>query len=793
MNQDVPEAILALHDSDDAVVTTLSVSFAAGKWIAAFVDGASHDDRVQDIVATLRPESEQGSDIRPKLITLIWQAGLKPVVVQQTIAGQFQLDAATGTFVGKSEPVFATVDDNAIGQKLHKAVSEVLAQAASNAVKDVQSGALNVDAINTKIVDALLLGINEDQKLKLLSALRALDLQQLDAIDRMEILRRRVYIAADLELYDEARVDVLDLLENHGEKLTSEDNLALQTLLAIYAALHDQAETALLKFQDLLKEAKVPPAQRGFLYRNISLTLDTNDPAAALAARHSADAFVEAGEKLEAGRSLHRLHDCLEVRDPVASIAPLAETVALWSEGDLASCDYKASALYAKALKCSSAGLHKEAFSDAKEAVRIYRGLLGRKAQLTMSLQLAAIDGALLGDPEAATISSEADALAKQPDKAQFERRNDLIQLLDKYDAKRAAEIAAEVAGNAAYEMLMSIRLIQAIRDEELTVTEKISNIEEVIANAKGVLKPDTIRAGRFAIAALLDKGSDRARAGSILKQLTESKPADVLAFQQYLSNLWARELWSDGAVALAKRIQILGEAPGLLFAYGKSLHMSGDSETAIPILEKARSTANPGSDVESAAKLFLAKALATGAKPRYVNATIAPAPITLGNVRDALGDFARFVSGEIRMKFWRHDKWVSAPEGRGEDHLHGFLRARFGERVLPFRQIASGAGRVDLYVQFGGDLAVVIELKMCGGGYDSQYAASGEDQLLHYMPYLGCHVGFLVVFDARLEDCGSPFLSAGSQPKLTIEEVSIDMRPRISKRKRKKWYTDAT
>jgi hypothetical protein len=32
------------------------------------------------------------------------------------------------------------------------------------------------------------------------------------------------------------------------------------------------------------------------------------------------------------------------------------------------------------------------------------------------------------------------------------------------------------------------------------------------------------------------------------------------------------------------------------------------------------------------------------------------------------------------------------------------------------------------------GGLSIVLELKMCGGGYSSGYAASGEAQLVHYM-----------------------------------------------------------
>jgi len=37
------------------------------------------------------------------------------------------------------------------------------------------------------------------------------------------------------------------------------------------------------------------------------------------------------------------------------------------------------------------------------------------------------------------------------------------------------------------------------------------------------------------------------------------------------------------------------------------------------------------------------------------------------------------------------------------------------------------------------------------GDRYASTYAAAGEDQIIHYMDNRDCHLGYLLVFDARL------------------------------------------
>ena len=63
------------------------------------------------------------------------------------------------------------------------------------------------------------------------------------------------------------------------------------------------------------------------------------------------------------------------------------------------------------------------------------------------------------------------------------------------------------------------------------------------------------------------------------------------------------------------------------------------------------------------------------------------------------------------------------------------------------------------LYIRLIGGLSIVMELKMAGFRYSSPYAASGEDQIIHYMDNRQTHLGYLVVFDARLEMHGETAL----------------------------------
>jgi hypothetical protein len=149
-----------------------------------------------------------------------------------------------------------------------------------------------------------------------------------------------------------------------------------------------------------------------------------------------------------------------------------------------------------------------------------------------------------------------------------------------------------------------------------------------------------------------------------------------------------------------------------------------------------------------------------------------------------ALDMFARFISAHKRMTFWSHEGkdyvWVERPERRGQDLLHTFLKARFLERVNVFEELDTGAGRLDILLQFLGGLTVILELKMCGFSYSSNYAASGESQLLHYMENRNCKLGYLIAFDARLTMHGQNLLS-GNSP-FTVFSKFVDMRPRAAR-----------
>ncbi|MDR1483248.1 MAG: hypothetical protein LBT09_00330, partial [Planctomycetaceae bacterium] len=61
-------------------------------------------------------------------------------------------------------------------------------------------------------------------------------------------------------------------------------------------------------------------------------------------------------------------------------------------------------------------------------------------------------------------------------------------------------------------------------------------------------------------------------------------------------------------------------------------------------------------------------------------------------------------------------------------------------------RAMATGNGRLDLYVEYKGQ-RYPVELKIWRG---EKYFESGFDQIMRYMDILGSNEGWLVIFDQR-------------------------------------------
>jgi len=774
-------ATFEIIDDQDGVVATMQLFKGESVYRCSTSSAeAQHADPIDHIVASLAVGTNP-ADYLHQLVAALHSKGYKVRVLSQRITSTLKYDLRTGSVVGAATPIFETADTDALGKQLLEhvvgAIKEVTG--AQFAQLQEQIAADEARALGNADVNSY----THEQKAQLLEVYRQANFNNFERNDRFGALRRRLVLATDLRDYALASSDAQELMRDFSGELGQEDSIALQTTPAIYAALEGRAESAIVAFESLLALPDITADQRGWLWRNLSLALKPEDPTAALAARHSIDAFLEEGQKADAGSSLMRQHICLAVSDPKKAEEPLTELVELFPSSEVSARDYRAAALHERAKWRYSYGDKAGALADAKSAIALRRTLIGRENLLASSLFLAAFAAKDIGNDEAPAFESEAQVLAVTINAKLHELRNGAIELLRGYNANDAARIENEARAIGHYDLAVTAIIARAINDSTLSLDERIALLEACASWPNDRLDMAMRHVIQNIIADQLRNSGRLDRAIPIYKALSDATPVDWNRFGNYINALWSGERWGEAATAVASRIRMFGETPQLQYAYGRSLCKAGDFSSAIGPLRAAQKAAQVGSAFHNFVSGLLDEALDSGATPRAVGATEGSAPVTLPDVVQLIEDFSRTISLS-RGDYWKGDTWIARPEERAEIALHMFMEARFGDRVMTFRQLRTNGGIVDIFAQFQG-LAVVFELKMCGGNYSSTYASEGEEQLRHYMPGRS-NIGFLVVLDGRLDDYGNSLLTSENDGALSIREFLIDVRPRQSKSKAK-------
>jgi hypothetical protein len=250
---------------------------------------------------------------------------------------------------------------------------------------------------------------------ELLSALRTIDATLLTRDDERFLRQIRCFVAHRLDVFDCSMYeDANVLVDRHHDELILEEKFGINMIVGICLQRRGSLESALTIWRDIIHECPPDlPGQRAWAWRNISLALPLNDEEVAVAARLSADAFIQSGNKIEASKSLKRLVDYLMANKPTDILEPSNEMLGLLSDETLLEKDLKAAALHARARRLGELGMHQVAFDDAMSAVQLRRGLSDRGAGTASSLHLAALEARALGwKDKGAELENEADESA---------------------------------------------------------------------------------------------------------------------------------------------------------------------------------------------------------------------------------------------------------------------------------------------------------------------------------------------------------------------------------------------
>ncbi len=258
-----------------------------------------------------------------------------------------------------------------------------------------------------------------------------------------------------------------------------------------------------------------------------------------------------------------------------------------------------------------------------------------------------------------------------------------------------------------------------------------------------------------------------------------------------YIAILIQENRWSSIEDFCKECITRFGERPNIMFLYAKSICIQNSDKVklgmAVSII--ANVIPNLDEDTKNEATQILIEQTKKGIEPNntfYLKEQSKDFVITLSDFESAIEDFKKNIEEKVRMSFWVSDKssedghdYVKHPETLAKTNFISFFNSRFGENVRIIDECTAGAGFIDIYLIFS-TFTIVVELKMCGHRYSSNYALGGKEQLKHYLNNSDSRLGYLLVFDSRIREVNKYLNETIDGKNYTIITKAIDIRPKV-------------
>jgi tetratricopeptide (TPR) repeat protein len=720
------------------------------------------------------------------LETALFDAGYAiSMAEEKTVEMTAEFDMRTGRILSQGG-----LTDNEVARDLHRAIALAL-RADGEALTETVLAALAADdaqAAAQAVEDAIRGGtttfFGNDPALY-----AALDRLPEDAVrNRADVLKVRLALGYGLEAWPQLERDARLYLK--AAALAGTERGMIENTIAVAMAEQGMTDAARLEWRRLLRTpGALSSGDRGWAARNLAKTLPPSSDEALSAARASVDAFMESGEKIEAMASQVLVGELLLQTDTAAALEHFEALVAQSTALGLLDAEHRAALHHHYAHCLGQLRRFDEALAMVEAAIADRQSVIGAEDQWVSSLHLAATLAQSAGKAaEAEAFKARAAAAVAAGHSPHFEKAAPVLALVDDYESVPAHAALADAKLRADRPTILMLETLIASRDLELSHADRIARLERALQahpHASGKEK----RPLRLTLAHLLQAGEDFIRAAHWYRQILDEEPWALDIRDGLINCLTAGGLWTDLTAFLTNEFN-RAPSPTIGLKLIDAHLRGGDPNGTLKAAQIVRTRAVLTD--EQAAHVNADCIRAMGLGPVYEAArpqTPSGAPVSRADIEKALDAFARHVSGETRLTFWRAGKkqgddhsWSDQPEQNGQTLLHTYLRGRFGGDISIFQEVGSGAGRIDILLQVTGDLKAVIELKLCGYNYTSHYAASGSDQLDHYMKSSGIYLGYLVVFDARLNDNGKA-LDVIAPAQGTIKTWMIDVTPRVSKR----------
>ncbi len=767
--------------------STLSLDIANSQINGSFAEGL--EDAFKQAFLTFRANADE--ELEPQIIALLDRAAeglglnIRPIAANDQVIN-VQWDFATGAVVGRSQ----TFDGGeALPPETLKRISDSLSGAMeriSDEIADrIMSRIDNPEEAALEAMSSDAMSIEPSQKLG--TALKSVDAAALQGDVAKAFLTGRAAVLCRLRRWSSAAVDaemVLGRFSDHDTAIAIE----LRNLIAIGHKHANRTEAAISIWSHLVYDtAGVPTSSRAQMLRNLAFSVPRSDQRALQWIAQSVDAYLQAGERREAAVSTVYWGDFLEHHDGAEAFAMLERAEGLLDNESPIGDALKAALQYARAHRLIALGRKPEALASAIASADLRRGLIGQEDDRLSSLALCEDLAIALGDSRASDFAAEKEGFLAQIPNPRFTLGAKITAILADWDAELAEEIRA-VAQTVRPPERMAAEIALVSKDPALDDNTRLAALEELYDTAQRKhIDNGVLTSIRLGVAVQLRAQGAMARAAPWLELILVDNPLAENVADLLIDTRKQMGDWSAAATVARREITLKGENFDRLIVLAETTRAAGSHTEAASAALGARALAQ--SDEERGlCDSLLAQAIAGGGSLPSTSVAPAIAPVTTGELETVLREFSKKVSSDYRMDYWARDEnhddyeWVANPERRAQIQLRTWLDGSFRGRVTVLEEIDAGAGRMDVLLQLAGGNQAILELKMCGFRYSSTYAAAGIDQILHYMEQKDVNVGYLVVFDARLRDCGTPLMVAGANGDATVREISVDVRPRGEK-----------
>ena len=619
--------------------------------------------------------------------------------------------------------------------------------------------------------------------ISLFNSLLKLDYRKLPAENQYTYLVHIIALGYIGKFYKEIE-PLLDILEKDFQEIIDKETQGRIYLTKSDIYIKSEKRLSANRLLNIvINDSEYPDNIRAYAYRQLAW-LSPLEKDKLIYFEHAHDLFIISGKMREAIEELINAYNILLSKSPVAALNKIDLAIQLLETESYIDKETSAWLYRKKAYVLFIRKRYGESFTEIQKAINLQQDLIGNESSKYATLKFAEELMRIMDNTEKQNELSKITSSLKNT-----LQNNDYmdIQFALEESLKSEQIICDEqkekIFNKGDKEQQFDFYLISAL-NKNIPFEEKLHLLDMALKTEENLMHDTDNKYLIYnAIAEIYREHGDITIAIDWFEKTFSIAPFNMGALQNYIHLLWSNNLWEQLENVCKRYIDIAGYAPNLYFIYGKALQNQSKYNEALLSFKRCKRDLNFSIEKEI---MFCFENI--GESDLDIKSLLSEKrKISINEFINAAKDVTDSISQRSRMHLWKYNKmnksyrWKSNPEAEVKNlFIQGIVQIFSRSDFEIIEEVKTSAGRIDLYVIIGSDLKIIIELKMCGGGYSSNYAIDGENQLINYLESKNLSFGVLIVFDGRIRDFSKGISSVISKNNKLIHTIVVDMRPKL-------------